>query len=141
MNITEKLKNYLISTQLPYSINNNFLLTDLEKVLYAATFYNTNYYCNKKLSIDIINIIDEWKCLSYSDDLFILKNANLYNIITDDKTNYSAQIIFPLYKNKELVGLTIFFRNKGNYILSSAKAPNTIRKFIMKYLENDSNIS
>lgn len=33
--------------------------------------------------------------------------------------------------------LTIYFRNYGNYITSSYKTPNTIRKWIMKLMKND----
>ena len=37
---------------------------------------------------------------------------NLKQIVKDDNTKYSAQMIFPLFVDKKLDGFTIFFRTK-----------------------------
>ena len=37
----------------------------------------------------------------------------------------------------QLNGLAIYFRNSGKYIESSPKAPNTIRKWIMKFMGDE----
>ena len=43
-------------------------------------------------------------------------------------------MIFPVYANNKIDGLAIYFRNYGNYIKTSSKAPNTIRNWIMKHI-------
>ena len=54
----------------------------------------------------------EWKDKEFSEDLFLILNNNLKQIVKDDNTKYSAQMIFPLFVDKKLDGFTIFFITK-----------------------------
>jgi len=135
MELSEKLLNYLKSTGIPASINQNFLLTDLNKVLYSATFDNNEYYNNQKLSNYLIELINIWKNEENYEKLYILANKQNYPIIQKDSKEYSAQIILPIYLKSELQGFAIFFRYNGYFIESSMKAPTTIRNWIMTHLQ------
>ena len=128
MQLSDDLCNYLESSY--KFINSNILLSDLNTVLLDYTFDLKNYYTNKKLSKDILKVINEWKKEKMFNNNFIWLNENFYKIIEDDKIIYSGQLIFPIYHNNSLNGLLIFFRQRGKYILSSCKAPKTTRDFV-----------
>lgn len=143
MQISEKCVELLHSFNLP-SLNSNFLMADLDKVLYGIIDeknkvpLNYNDYCHKPLSNDLLALANEWKDKTFSEDLFLILNNNLKQIIKKDTTKYSAQIIFPFFVNRQLAGFAIFFRTSGNYIPSSSKAPKTIRNFIQDVLNEES---
>ena len=127
--ITNFMKNFNLS-----SLNSNILISDLNTIIYAQTSELDNKYLNKNLDIDIKDIIDIWSKTEYSEDLFIMLNNNFKKIIKDDDTEYSAQMIFPIYISKILSGFVFFFRLRGDYIESSSKAPKTICKFLQDFL-------
>ena len=85
----------------------------------------------------MLDLVEIWKKQTFSEDLFLLLNNNLKQIVKNDIIEYSAQMIFPLFIDKKLDGLAIFFRTNGDYIISSAKAPKTIRNFIQKELNKE----
>jgi len=130
MVLSQEIIDYLQKTNIPTSINQNFLLTDLEKVIYAATYNDNKYYLEKNLDNSLNKIISQWQNKTFCEDLYIIENTTTVPIIQNDRKNYSAQIILPIIVNKDLVGLAIFFRTQGNYISSSLKMPKTIRDFI-----------
>lgn len=136
MQVSERLVEYLKDVNFP-NLNSNFIMSDLNQVLYATT-NNDDYYWHKPISKDIKNLIGDWKDKPFSEDLFVILNTDLKQIIENDTTTYSAQMIFPIFIDGKLDGLTIFFRTRGDYILSSSKAPKTITHFIQKHL-NDEN--
>lgn len=127
MQLSKDLRNYLNSS---YTfIHSNILFTDLNKILLTYTNELNDNYANKTLGKEILKLIDNWKNTKSFDDNFICINDSFYKIIENDKTTYSAQMIFPIYHNEVLDGLIIFFRQQGSYIPSSCKAPITIRNF------------
>ena len=127
MQLSKDLRNYLNSS---YTfIHSNILFTNLNKILLTYTNKLNDNYANKTLGKEILKLIDNWKNTKGFDDNFICINDSLYEIIENDKITYSAQMIFPIYHNEVLDGLIIFFRQQGNYIPSSCKAPKTIRNF------------
>lgn len=136
MQVSEKLVELLQDFNMT-RLNSNFLMSDLNQILHATTHNLDNIYWHKPLSNDIKNLAQEWKNKSFSEDLFLLLNENLKQIIENDTTEYSAQMIFPIFVNKKLDGFAIFFRTSGNYILSSSKAPKTARDFIQNVLNNE----
>lgn len=137
MQLSKKAIEYIESTRLPYSINSSFLITDLEKIIYVATLKQDEYYMSKSLNNDVLNLIEKWNTLPISEDLFFMENKPRIKLISDDTKEYSSLMIFPMYIQNKLEGLAIYFRNSGEYISSSSKAPNTIRKWIMKFMGND----
>ena len=67
---------------------------------------------------------------------FFENQPNIKIIDTDEKNIlllWFSQYIFKKIYN----GLTIYFRNFGNYIKSSSKSANSIRKWIMKFMGNN----
>lgn len=135
MKLSQDLCNYLNCS---YSfINSNILLADLNKIVLTYTFDLNNYYANKILSNDILKIINKWKESKRFNNNFIWRNDFFYKIIEDDKIIYSGQMIFPIYHNNSLDGILIFFRQKGNYILSSCKMPKTTRDFAEKMSDDN----
>lgn len=137
MQLSKKVIHYLSTLGLPDSIKSNFLIADLEKIIYTATDYSDEYYSSKPLSTDLLALIEDWKKLPISEDIFFMENNSTKKIIHNDSQKYSAQMIFPLYVEEgedKLQGLTIYFRNYGDYIKSSPKAPNTMRKWIMSFM-------
>lgn len=133
MHLSEEVISYIQSINIPKSINSNFLISDLEKIIYTAT-YEDDYYISKPLNNDLLALIEKWKQLPVSEDLLFMENDSTVKLIDNDIENYSAQMIFPIYLNNSIEGLVIYFRNSGKYINSSPKAPNTIRKWIMKLM-------
>lgn len=135
MELCPKLISYLDNCQIYKTLGSNFLLTDLERIIYSNTNDIYNCYCMRQLNIDIISLIDKWKNENTSLDTMLVENNPNISIINNDTCNYSAIMIFPIYADNEIVGLAIYFRTTGNYIKSSTKAPNTVRKWIMKFIE------
>lgn len=136
MVLSKEIINYLQNTGLPSSINQNFLLTDFNRIIYAATFNDNTYYLNNNLSNDLLELISNWQSKNYSEDSYIIKSEDTLPIIQNDFKRYSAQLLLPIFEQKKLVGITVFFRNYGNYIESSLKTPKTIKNFIQIYLNN-----
>ena len=135
MVLSKEIINYLQNTGLPSSINQNFLLTDFNKIIYAATFNDNAYYLNNTLSNDLIELINNWLNNS-SEDSYIIKSKNTLSIVQNDLKRYSAQLFLPIFEQKNLIGIAIFFRNYGDYIESSLKTPKTIKNFIQLHLNN-----
>lgn len=135
MQITETLINYLKDSHL--QLNSNVLLTDLNKIILADIFSFNDHYLNQPLNSELLDLIQDWKDKSYSNELSLILNNNPKKFIINDTTNYSAQMIFPIFHNDMLQGLLLFFRTNGNYIKSSSKAPRTIKFFIEKMLEKN----
>lgn len=134
MQLSEKTIQYLSTLGLPNSIKSNFLIADLEKIIYTATDYSDEYYFSKPLSADLLTLIEDWKKLPIAENIFFMENNPTKKIICNDTQKYNSQMIFPLYVEDKLQGLTIYFRNYGIYNKSSPKAPNTIRKWIMYFM-------
>lgn len=136
MQVSEKLVELLHNFNIP-NLNSNFLMSDLYQILYTTTNKLDDYYWHKPLSEDIKDLAVKWSYEDFSEDLFLVLNDNLKQIIQNDSTNYSAQMIFPIYINKKLDGFVFFFRTSGDYIASSSKAPKTVRNFIQKHLNDE----
>ncbi len=136
MQLNKNLISYLDKSNINETINSNFLITDLEKIIYTSTDERNNDYLLKTLNSDLISLIEKWNCLEMSEKIIFVENNPTISIINNDTHNYSAIMIFPIYIDAKIEGLAIYFRNYGNYINSSQKAPNTIRKWIMKFLES-----
>ena len=136
MQVSEKLVELLHNFNIP-NLNSNFLMSDLYQILYTTTTKLNDYYWHKPLSEDIKDLAVEWSYEEFSEDLFLILNDNLKEIIENDSTKYSAQMIFPIYINKKLDGFVFFFRTSGDYIDSSSKAPKTVRNFIQKHLNDE----
>ncbi len=143
MQISEKCVKLLHDCNIPM-LRSNFLMADLEKILYGVIDEQNKKelkyddYWHKPLSNDMLNLANEWKDKTFSEDLFLILNNNLKQITENDTTKYSAQMIFPFFVEKKLTGFAIFFRTNGDYISSSAKAPKTIRNFIQNVLNEES---
>lgn len=137
MKLVGKALDYLQKTNFKM-INSNFLLADLNRVLYTTIISSMDDpYLDKPLSKDMQELIAEWSNKEFSEDLLIILNNNFKQIVEDDSTIYSAQMVFPIFINNKLDGFAIYFRTQGNYILSSSKAPNTIRNFLQKFLNDE----
>ncbi len=134
MLLNKNLLDYLEFTNVPKCTNSNFLITDLEKVLFSSTCNSIKDYESSKLSESIINLIEKWHVAPVSNDLFLMQNNPTFSITKSNLSKPSSIMIFPVYVSNKLEGLTIFYRNTGNYISTSSKAPNTIRNWIMKFL-------
>ncbi len=139
MNVSKKCMELLNNFNIP-RLKSNFLIADLKNIQYGIldntsnSVLNYDNYWHKPLSQDMLDLVEEWKNKVFSENLFLLLNNNLKQIVKNDTIKYSAQIIFPLFIDDKLDGFAIFFRTNGDYILSSSKAPNTIRNFIQKEL-------
>ncbi len=143
MQISERCVKLLHDCNIPM-LRSNFLMADLEKILYGVIDeqnekeLNYDNYWHKPLSNDMLSLANEWKDKTFTEDLFLILNNNLKQITENDTTKYSAQMIFPFFVEKKLAGFAIFFRTNGDYIPSSAKAPKTIRNFIQNVLNEES---
>lgn len=134
MLLNKNLLDYLEFTNVPKCTNSNFLITDLEKILFSSTCNSIKDCESLKLSENIINLIEKWSISPVSNDLFFVQNNPTFPITKNNLKKPSSIMIFPIYVKNKLDGLTIFYRNTGNYISTSSKAPNTIRNWIMKFL-------
>lgn len=117
MQVSEKCVNLLKSFNIS-ALKSNVLISDLKTIQYGIvdetsdpTLDYDNYW-HKSLSKDMLNLVAEWKDKEFSEDLFLILNNNLKQIVKDDNTKYSAQMIFPLFIDNQLDGFTIFFRTK-----------------------------
>ena len=117
MQVSEKCINLLKSFNIS-ALKSNVLIADLKTIQYGIvdeksdpTLDYDNYW-HKPFSKDMLNLVDEWKDKEFSEDLFLILNNNLKQIVKDDNTKYSAQMIFPLFIDNKLDGFTIFFRTK-----------------------------
>lgn len=139
MKISEKCIELLHNFYNPM-LRSNVLIADLEAIQYGIIdkenepTLDYNKYWHKPLSQDMLDLVNEWKNKKFSEDLVLILNDNLKQIVENDTTKYSAQMIFPFFIDNVLSGFAIFFRTHGDYIESSAKAPKTIRDFIQKEL-------
>ena len=142
MQVSEKCVELLNYFNIP-KLKSNFLIADSKNIQYGiidetpTSSLNYDNYWNQPLSQDMLDLVEIWKKQTFSEDLFLLLNNNLKQIVKNDIIEYSAQMIFPLFIDKKLDGLAIFFRTNGDYIISSAKAPKTIRNFIQKELNKE----
>lgn len=142
MQVSEKCIELLHSFNIP-RLRSNVLIADLENIQYGIideekyTSLVYDDYWHKPLSQDLLDLANEWKDKTFSEDLFLILNNNLKQIVKNDTTKYSAQMIFPFFIENKLAGFVIFFRTKGDYILSSSKAPKSIRDFIQKELNKE----
>lgn len=114
MQVSEKCVKLLKSFNIS-ALKSNVLIADLKTIQYGIvdeksdpTLDYDNYW-HKPLSKDMLNLVDEWKDKEFSEDLFLILNTNLKQIVKDDNTKYSAQMIFI---DNKLDGFTIFFRTK-----------------------------
>ena len=140
MELVGKALDYIQNTANIKMLNSNFLISDLNKIIYTTMINHIDCdYLDKLLSHDMQELITEWSNKTYSEDLFIVLNDNYKQIIENDSTNYSAQMFFPIFIDNKLQGFTIFFRIQGNYIASSSKAPRTVTGFLQKLLNDKSN--
>ncbi len=137
MELTQKALNYIKHSNIARCISSNFIITDLKRVIYTENYDSKYNYQYKYLSNNIITLINNWTHLPISEEISLVENNPKIKIINNDTEKYSAMMIFPIYLDKEIAGVVIYFREKGNYIKSSSKAPNTIRKLIMKFMGND----
>lgn len=144
MQVSEKCKELLQEFNVSMLMS-NILVADLEIIQYGIidekndSSLDYDNYWHKPLSQDMLDIANEWKDETFSEDLFLILNDNLKQIVKNDTTKYSAQMIFPILMDNKLDGFAIFFRTHGDYILSSSKAPKTIRNFIQQELNKENN--
>lgn len=132
MNLSKNVLNYLERINVQKTTNSHLLLTDLEKIIYST---NENY-SNTLISKDLIELIEKWQKEPITEDLYFLSNNPIIKITTDDKDAFLGIMIFPIYIDYKIEGLAIFYRNNNIYSEDSKKAPNTIRKFIMHFMES-----
>ncbi len=102
MQLTKEVIDYISSINVPKSINSNFLVADLERIIYTATFSKNDYYMSNPLSKDIFLLIQDWNKLPISEDLFFMENIPNIKIINNDTEKYSALMIFPIYLDKKI---------------------------------------
>lgn len=135
MQISNQLKKYIISSvQISKS---NIIITDLQKVNLVETMneQENRRIDNYLLNSEIVKIIDKWKI--FQPNLYLLLNREeCLKIFQEDSINYSCQMLFPIFVREKLVGLLILFRTSGNYIASSIKSTENLRKFISKFIED-----
>ena len=137
MKLTQKTLNYIKQSNISQCINSNFLIADLEKVIYTENYDSKFSYQHKYLSDNITSLIGMWNVLPISEQVSLVENNSTIKIVNDDTEKHAAIMIYPIYLNKQIEGIIIYFRKKGNYISSSSKAPNTIRKWIMRFMGSD----
>lgn len=102
MELSKLTIDYISALNLPNSIKSNLLITDLEKIIYADTQYVDISYVSKPLSKDLLELINNWKGLPITEDLFLTENNPKKRIIDVNSETYSAQMIFPIYLNNKL---------------------------------------
>lgn len=137
MELTQRTLDYIKLSNISQCINSNFLIADLKQVIYTENYDSKFSYQYKYLSDNITSLIDMWNILPISEQVSLVENNPTIQIVNNDTEKHAAMMIFPIYINKQIEGVIICFREKGNYIKSSSKAPNTIRKWIMKFMGSD----
>ena len=137
MQVTQNLLDYLHTCAI--TTNNEIILADLEKVL-IANASNNDIFKDKTLSGEIKKLGRNWTLdKEFTNNYFFANNAECIKLINNDNISYTAQLVFPIYHNNSLDGYLIFFRQVGNYISSSCKAPISCRKFVEIMSTNDIN--
>lgn len=109
MHLSEEVISYIKTVNIPKTINSNFLISDLDKIIYAATYENDNYYISKPLNSDLLTLIEEWKHLPVSENLLFIENNSTIQLIDNDIENYSSQMIFPIYLNNSIERIGYLF--------------------------------
>ena len=139
MHISEKLKEYLADSQI--ICESNIIITDLENIRLVELLNNNvpNVTPNDKLSNDILDLIKKWNSYDIAKcNLFCVMNYYCLNLIENDTNNYSAQMLFPIFNEKnKLLGLIIFFRTNKDYIISSTKPAITTAKFVNNFINEE----
>lgn len=131
MKLTDTLQNYLNTAT---NTRNNILFTDLKEILLSYTNNMNDYFLHKSLSNAILELISIWKEKKSFDNNFIMTNENFKNIIDNDSTPYSAQMIFPIYHNGNLDGFLIFLEQQISILNLVLKPPlllENLRKFLV----------
>lgn len=108
MHLSEEVIGYIKTVNIPKTINSNFLISDLEKIIYTAT-YEDDYYISKPLNNDLLSLIEEWKMLPISEYLLFMENNSTIKLIDNDIEKYSAQMIFPIYLNNSIERISYLF--------------------------------
>ena len=70
MELSNQTIDYISALNLPNSIRSNLLVTNLEKVIYSVTQDIDLSYLDKPLSKDLLDLINHWKTLPITEDLF-----------------------------------------------------------------------
>lgn len=109
MHLSEEVIGYIKTTDIPKTINSSFLISDLEKIIYAATYENDDYYISKPLNSDLLTLVEEWKHLPVSENLLFIENNSTIKLIDNDIENYSSQMIFPIYLNNSIERIGYLF--------------------------------
>lgn len=134
MKISKTLINYLFNSN--RLLESNILITNLNSIIYANTYNNPIKYENTQLSNDLKCLISQWEDFSNYDKFLILKD-NFYELNTDNSFLYKGQMFLPIFHNKNLSGVLIFFRNNRNFIESSLKYARTIKHFVEIFTSDD----
>lgn len=108
MHLSEEVISYIKTVNIPKTINSNFLISDLDKIIYTAT-YEDDYYISKLLNSNLLTLIEKWKQLPVSEDLLFMENDSTIKLIDNDIENYSAQMIFPIYLNNSIERIGYLF--------------------------------
>ena len=108
MHLSEEVISYIKTVNIPKTINSNFLISDLEKIIYTDT-YEDDYYISKPLNNNLLSLIEKWKKLPISEDLLFIENDSTIKLIDNDIENYSAQMIFPIYLNNSIERIGYLF--------------------------------
>lgn len=103
MYLTQKALNYLEITKVPQCINSNFLITDLEKIIYTSNYDSTKDYKLNKLSKNMISLIQKWNNSPVSEEVFFMENNSSLEITPDTSEKCSALMVFPIYMNNKIV--------------------------------------
>ncbi|MDO5556640.1 MAG: hypothetical protein Q4G05_00120 [Clostridia bacterium] len=118
------------------------LVTDLTNIVYSnVSYYNfPDTYANKEISTDIKNTISKWSnTKDFEESFFEMRTTDTINIINNDTSNYTGQIIFPIYHKGKLAGTFICFRLHKDYVDTSVKPAMTTRHFV-ELMSNDNYI-
>lgn len=102
MQLSKKAVDYIQSLNVTNCLHSNFLVSDLEKIIYADAMDFNEYYNSKPLSNELLCLIDTWNKLPISEDLFLLENQSNIKIIGNDEKNYSAIMVFPIYVQEKI---------------------------------------
>lgn len=126
MQVSKKCEELLHNFNVP-SIKSNVLIADLELIQYGILdeendkSLDYDNYWRKPLSKDMLELANEWKDRTFSEDLFLILNDNFKQIVKNDTTKYSAQMIFPIFMDNKLDGLAIFFKTYENHTKNNQK--------------------
>lgn len=102
MQLSKEAISYIESIDIYKTINSNFLVSDLEKIIYATTYEKDEYYLSNPLNNDLLSLIEKWKQLPISENLLFMENISTLKLVDNDSENYTAQMIFPLYLDNSI---------------------------------------